>query len=117
MARSIKEWQRVLGPWNRSYKSKKERKPEFMFSHLHEEVSEAWKEWREGRVATRMEMVTKHGRRLLKPEGLGAELADVVGMAIITADELGIDLDKELEKKWLYLQDRLAAKEAKKGKK
>lgn len=115
----IRDWQKLLGPWNRKYRSKKERKPEFMFAHLHEEVSEAWKCWREGgkELTGWLNTVTKHGKELTKPEGLGPELADVVGMAIIIAEELDIDLEYELERKWEYLKARLAAKNAKKGKK
>jgi NTP pyrophosphatase (non-canonical NTP hydrolase) len=32
---------------------------------------------------------------------LAGELADIVGMAIINANPLGIDLEKAIEEKWL----------------
>lgn len=112
--RTLNEWADVLGPWNRAYKSKKERTIPFMFAHLHEEVAEAWKEWREGRTETTWHNVTKHGKRIRKPEGLGAELADAVIMAIIIAEDQGINLDVEIGHKWGYLQARLDAKKEKK---
>jgi len=38
-------------------------------------------------------------------EELGKELADVVGMAIVNAHLLGIDLEKAIGKKWLHRND------------
>lgn len=113
----IKELQQRTHVWSKAYRSKKERHPAFIFAHLHEEVSEAWKEWREGRVAHYAHKVMKHGVKIKKPEGVGAELADVVILATVAADELGIDLDKAIADKFEYLDARLAAKQQKKGSK
>lgn len=111
------ELQGWAGEWSRAYKSKKERKPAFLFAHLHEEASEAWKEWREGRIAQTTHEVKKHGRKIRKTEGLGAELADVVILAFAIADDQGLDLDADIADKRKYLEARLAAKLAKREKK
>lgn len=85
------------------------------FAHLHEEVSESWKEWREGRLEQYMHTVKKHGHKLRKPEGLPAEMADVMILCMVTAEELGIDLEKAIEDKAVYLAARLDAKERQKA--
>lgn len=111
---NLNGWKRNVGDWARAYKSKKEIKPEFLFAHLHEEVSESWKEWREGRIEQYVDTVKKHGVKLDKPEGLPAELADVIGTALIIADLFDIDMDQAMFDKFEYLQTRLAAKKGKK---
>jgi len=43
--------------------------------------------------------------KLLPPEEsknkVSEELADVIGMAVVTADRLGIDIEKALQNKWI----------------
>ena len=43
----------------------------------------------------------KHVSKEVSKEELAKELADVVGMAIVNAHLLGIDLEKAIEKKWI----------------
>jgi NTP pyrophosphatase (non-canonical NTP hydrolase) len=64
---------------------------------IHSEVSEALEEYREGRafVATRF---AKGG----KPEGMGAELADVVIRVFDLAHALGFDMHEEIAAKMAY---------------
>jgi NTP pyrophosphatase (non-canonical NTP hydrolase) len=113
---SLREWQGVVSEWAKAYYSDKEKKPAFLLAHLMEEAAEVWKAWREG-ADEEIKLVTKHGVTLEKPEGIGAELADVIGMALIAADFLGIDLESDMIRKFDYLQDRLAAKKSRaKGK-
>lgn len=116
MDMTLNEWAEIMGTWSQEYRTKKERTPEFMFAHLHEEVSESWKEWREGRVKQHTDYVTKHDVTLEKPEGLPAELADVILIVVAIADKFDIDLDAAVQEKMDYLIARLAAKRAKKGK-
>lgn len=44
----------------------------------------------------------KHLPEELSKEELAKELADVLGMTIVTANLLGIDLEKALDKKWIH---------------
>ena len=114
--KTIAEWSEIAGKWAERYYSKKEKAKPFRFAHLHEEVGEAWKAWREDDLEPRTEKVTKHGVKLVKPEGLPSELADVIFITMALADDFGIDLEAALHKKYEYLAERLSAKEAKKGK-
>ncbi len=43
----------------------------------------------------------KHVSKKVSKEELGKELADVVGMAIVNAHLLKIDLEKAIDKKWI----------------
>ena len=43
----------------------------------------------------------KHVSKEVSKEELAKELADVVGMAIVNAHLLGIDLEKAIDKKWI----------------
>ena len=43
----------------------------------------------------------KHVSKEVSKEELAKELADVVGMAIVNAYLLGIDLEEAIEKKWI----------------
>lgn len=113
----IRDLQKRAGEWSRAYKTKKERSRSFMFAHTHEEVSEAWKAWREGEKQTYFVEVIKHGAILSKPEGLGPELADAAIMLALVAEEEDIDLDEEIRLKMIYLNDRLEAKQARKRRK
>lgn len=112
---NIATLQRRGGEWARAYRTKKERHPGFLFAHAHEEVSEAWKAWREGDTELRYEKVRKHGTKIQKPEGLGAELADAAILIAIIAEEMKIDLDEAIENKFVYLDARLEAKRNKRG--
>ncbi len=44
----------------------------------------------------------KHLPEELSKEEVAKELADVLGMTIVTANLLGIDLEKALNKKWIH---------------
>lgn len=44
----------------------------------------------------------KHLPEELSKEEVAKELADVLGMTIVTANLLGIDLEKALDKKWIH---------------
>lgn len=94
--------------WVRAYRPKKHRTTDAFFAHMHCEVSEAWREWREGRIEMTF---NKAG----KPHGLGAELADVVIMAAIVAHENKIDLDHAVDEKFAELLRRLDSKQAEKA--
>ncbi len=75
---------------------------EFILSKLaliHSEVSEAVEEVREGRIET-WHSTDKKG--ILKPEGMGAELADVIIRTLNLASMYKIDLQYEVEHKMEY---------------
>lgn len=92
------------GIWCDSYRPRRHRTPEFIFAHLHEEVSEAWKCWRRDELVVTFD-------RLGPPHGLPAELADVMIDVAIIARKFGIDLDGAVDQKFvLDLDRRLAAK-------
>ncbi len=71
---------------------------DFAFLKLHEEVGEFAKAVLIHRKKSRPE---KHMTEDESKEMLAGELADIVGMAIINANLLGIDLQKAIEDKWL----------------
>lgn len=98
--------QKRVWDWCQSYRKKRERTPEFLFSHLTEEVGEAFKEWRRGNFDETVG--TKAG--VDHPEGLGSELADVVLMIKIIAQECGVDLAAAEERKMISLEERLRHK-------
>ena len=62
---------------------------------IHSEVTEAFEELRSGHRLTR---VGDWG----KPEGLPTELADIVIRTLDLAEALGINLEKEMERKHAY---------------
>jgi|SRR5947209_3243318 len=71
---------------------------DFAFLKLYEEVGEFAKAVLIHRKKSRPE---KHSTEAESKEMLASELADIVGLAIINANLLGIDLQKAIEDKWL----------------
>jgi NTP pyrophosphatase (non-canonical NTP hydrolase) len=70
--------------------------------NIHGEVSEAWEEARKPDFDPKRTYYRKDG----KPEGLPAELADIVIRALDTAQSLGIDMEKAIAEKEKYNQTR-----------
>ncbi|MBU1167336.1 hypothetical protein KKC60_02925 [Patescibacteria group bacterium] len=71
---------------------------DFALLKLYEEVGELAQAVLIHRKKSRPE---KHISEKASKAELGKELADVVGMAIVNADLLGIDLEKAIDKKWI----------------
>ena len=71
---------------------------DFAFLKLHEEVGEFAKAVLIHRQKSRPD---KHVSEKESKEMLAGELADIVGLAIINANLLEIDLEKAIEDKWL----------------
>lgn len=106
MSLDLKTLQEDLLYWHKHYRPKRSQGLPYLFAHLHEEVSEAFREWRD---KTKPSVSTdRYG--LGKPEGLGAELADVVMDALTIAEACGIDLEDEILRKYTYREDKLGAK-------
>lgn len=114
---SLSDWQATLSAWAEAYYSRREKKDAFLLAHLMEEAAEVWKEWREGNIEGHLSVVSKHGTTFEKPEGVGSEIADVIGMALIVAHFMDLDAEFEMGAKFDYLLARLEAKLAKKNKK
>lgn len=92
--------------WHRHYRPKRSQGIPYLFAHLHEEVTESFREWRN---KTKPSVSTdRYG--LGKPEGLGSELADVILDALTLAAANDIDIEDEVRRKWTYRQDKLGAK-------
>ena len=62
---------------------------------IHSEVSEALEDVREGKMAC---VINENG----KPEGYPTELADIVIRVMDLAEATGVDLQKEIERKYRY---------------
>lgn len=71
---------------------------DFALLKLYEEVGEFAQAVLIHRKKSRPE---KHVSEEISKRELGKELADVVGMAIVNAHLLGIDLEEAIEKKWI----------------
>lgn len=95
------------------YRKPEERTPEYLLAHLTEELGEVVAAWRRGKLKRKI------GRKagVDHPEGMGSEIADVVIMCAILAEEMGFDLQDDIEVKMRSLEDRLDHKRAKKGRK
>jgi NTP pyrophosphatase (non-canonical NTP hydrolase) len=71
---------------------------DFAFLKLYEEVGEFAKAVLIHRKKSKPE---KHTTEEESKEMLASELADIIGLAIINANLLGIDLERAIEEKWL----------------
>lgn len=89
----------------------------FQIAHMHEEVSEVFKAWREGDFASR-EVEDKFG--LNHPEGLASECADVIlvglGMAKLIEDRYGVDVVAAVLQKHNYVTAKAIAKQVESSK-
>lgn len=72
---------------------------DFAILKLYEEVGEYSQALLIHRKKSRPE---KHLSEELSKEEVAKELADVLGMTIVNAHLLGIDLEKALDKKWIH---------------
>lgn len=72
---------------------------DFAILKLYEEVGEFSQAMLIHRRKSRPE---KHLPEELSKEEVAKELADVLGMTIVTANLLGIDLENALDKKWIH---------------
>lgn len=104
--------------WKKAFHPKKQRSVTFIAAHMHEEVSEVFKAWRDDDLGPRWE----DNGGLRKPEGIASELADVILTACVMArvieEEYGIaiNLDAAVASKLAYQEARLAKKSRKKAK-
>jgi len=99
--------------WCQQYRPPEERTPEYLLMHAAEELGEVIKELRRGKTKRRWGQ--KAG--VDHPEGLGSEVADLVIMMSIFAEEMGLDLADDVEVKMKSLEERLAHKRSKEAKK
>ena len=105
--------------WSKAFHPKKMRTISFVAAHMHEEVSEVFKAWRDDDLLPRLK--DKDG--LMKPEGIASELADVIltagVMARLIEQEYGITINLEaaVAAKLEYQEARLLKRLAKKAKK
>lgn len=104
---NLTKLQERASTWNKAYKSKRKRTPEYTISHMLEELGEMAAEWRAGRIG-RTYSVDHFG--LQHPEGLGSEIADVAIFCGIFAEMNGLDLAEEVACKLSYLEQKLIAK-------
>ncbi len=71
---------------------------DFALAKLYEEVGEFSQAWLIHRKQSRPE---KHVSEAASRRELAKELADVVGLAMLNAHVLGIDLEEAIDKKWI----------------
>jgi NTP pyrophosphatase (non-canonical NTP hydrolase) len=95
--------------WCTQYRPPEERTPEYILMHATEELGEVVK------CLRRKQFKRKWGKKagVPHPEGIGSEIADVVIMMAILAEELGLDGADDIEVKMKSLEDRLHNKLAK----
>jgi NTP pyrophosphatase (non-canonical NTP hydrolase) len=96
--------------WCTDYRKPEERTPEYLLAHTAEELGEVVKDWRRGKLQRKI------GKKagVEHPEGMGSEIADVVIMCAILAEEMGFDLGDDIEVKMRSLEARLDHKKEKK---
>lgn len=105
---NITKLQTRAATWNKAFKPKRKRTPEYTIAHATEEWGEMVKDWRAGKIT---ETFSTDENGLDHPEGLGSELADVMIFCGIIADQHGIDLAASVATKMNYLESKLIAKE------
>jgi NTP pyrophosphatase (non-canonical NTP hydrolase) len=106
----LKELQRRISEWNVAYKPKYKRTPAYTIAHMTEEFGEMAGEWRAGRISRTF---GEDFFGLQHPEGLGSEIADVLGMTAAFADIMGLSAAEDTLIKLHYLEQKLAEKQKK----
>lgn len=77
---------------------------DFALLKLYEEVGEYAQAVLIHRKQSRPE---KHLSEEKSKQGLAEELADIVGIAMVNADLLGIDLEEAIDKKWINQEKKI----------
>lgn len=100
----FKEIEKKIKKVNESYGKVFSIKIDENYAHykLHEEVGEFTKSWMiyKGRVRPDKKLAKSKAK-----EFLAEELADIIGITMMNADQLGIDLEEAINKKWFkYLK-------------
>lgn len=112
---NIAKWTARVSNWK---KQDAQQKPlEYHISHLHEEVTEVFKELRKiyksdsanhPMVYSAIYAGERDENGNIHPEGFGIELADVVLVALFIASVTGINLEEMMERKMAYNESRRA---------
>jgi NTP pyrophosphatase (non-canonical NTP hydrolase) len=97
--------------WCVQYRPPEERTVPYILAHTAEELGEVVKDWRKGKL--KRKIGKKAG--VDHPEGMGSEIADVVIMCCILAEEMGFNLSDDIEVKMQSLEARLDHKMEKKS--
>lgn len=114
MTRTIAEWQKLSydnadahGFWNEDSGERinpsERRVLAEKFELMHEEISEAWGEVRNGVPPT---IIYENSDKSGKPEGVPIELADVVIRIMDLCQALGVDLENAIATKYEYNRTR-----------
>lgn len=73
---------------------------------IHSEASEMLEAYRDGGLEDQTQQTPDEDLRLAKPEGFGAEAADVLIRLLDTCKRRGVDLPYEFERKLMYNRTR-----------
>jgi hypothetical protein len=105
VSKSIADLQREIEEWGKEKGWADNRTFSDYIALFHDEISEAFEEWRNGREETEIYFVQDEDKRL-KPEGVPIELADEVIRILHWFARKGLDLETAIEIKQQYNRGR-----------